>query len=143
MSREVKYRAWDTLNKRMIPNNREAIKSIQFDQNGDFDSVEIAEMQEDFTWSVKTSCTVELIQFTGFKGKNDVEIYENDICKVCYLTEKNQDRYKYELIRWNDEEGGFFIGSSFEDEEPLSVGIMDNSLEVVGNIYENGSLLDE
>lgn len=74
---------------------------------------------------------VELMQYTGLKDKNGVEIYEGDI--VRHAT----DEGVYKIIF---EDGGFYVKNLFEYDFQT---INEYPLEVIGNIYENPELLKE
>ena len=80
---------------------------------------------------------VELMQYTGLKDKNGIEIYEGDILKV-------QNRNYIVLFK-----EGSFIGKNKDDgrvSEPILYILMNyptkNECKIVGNIYENKELLE-
>lgn len=104
MSREIKFRAW-----------KDGKLSEPF---------ELYEVND--SWDGHRSPTI--MQFTGLKDKNDVEIYEGDIL----------------LNSWSDEVGaveynGVAFGTSFAYSEDAWYQFEDSL--VIGNIYENGDLL--
>ena len=80
---------------------------------------------------------IELMQYTGLKDKNGVEIYEGEIIKakgypaieVIYNKDDCSFRMKVQYIGWFD----LLILS--HNKTP--------HLEVIGNIYENKELLNE
>ena len=124
----------------MYPTDYELVKEIHFGMYGEIDSVIIARYRPDGDWEFEELKDVELMQYIGLKDKNGKEIYEGDIIKIC----------------WNNGEKELlvvdFINGSFVAKEPDKIAHFNfndiktqelvESIEVVGNIYENKKLLE-
>ena len=85
-------------------------------------------------------------QFTGLTDKNGVEVYQGDICIIHIFTQELAENLG--VIEGEKE----FIGKiNFDkygvriNEEPLFAycGFHEESLEVIGNIFETPELLEE
>lgn len=131
-----KFRAWDKLRERIS-----VVDRIYFDTEG-------VQLRDDGGLYWRYFRKVILMQSTGIKDKNGVEIFEGDVVA-------RNDRFPsvVKLGRWVYEEDfgakarnvGFYIDSSYTDEEWLqSIDYEDISknYEVIGNIYENLELLE-
>jgi uncharacterized phage protein (TIGR01671 family) len=121
MSKEIKFRAWDKVNKIMTYNS---INAINFDgeillNDGKFHDIN------------KTDYI--LMQYTNLKDKNGKEIYEGDIV----FSESNQ-YYKQDEIVWDCYDMGWDIGKKdcWKLRSPMS-----SKTEIIGNIYENPELM--
>lgn len=119
--REIKFRAWNECEKIME-------YDIQDEYDGDLSC--FGDYITNEFW--------EVMQYTGLKDKNGIEIYEGDIVKTC-------EGNLYQVI-WGD---GFKFLYEFNirgyDEKTI-LGLGDTSsrrwgVEVIGNIYENSELL--
>lgn len=125
MNREIKFRVWDKNNKKMrLPDEWEVGIVLDgtlltcYDASGDFNASD-----EDLI----------LMQYTGLKDKNGVEIYEGDV--VAY------DGMGREVVEFDN--GCFWVGLKGELPAPLYAQMGIDSMEVVGNIHENPELLDK
>lgn len=114
--RSLEFRAWD--GKKMIDDVIPASETS------------IIELYDRHEWQEIEAEAVE--QYTGLKDKNGNEIYENDI-----LEDGSGEPLEYWLVRFED---GKFIGSTQGvDEDIFEL----TDLDIVGNIHENGDLLEE
>lgn len=85
-------------------------------------------------------------QYTGLKDKNGQEIYEGDIVKCVARPEYKSDSGNREIY-WGHDFGFCFRSPPTDEYEythglPLSWGGYE-SVEVIGNIYENPDLKEE
>ena len=134
MSREIKYRAWLKEEEKMV--NVETMdftdKSMQYlEKNEIIDAYLLRRMIFD---------DVELMQYTGIKDKNGVEIYEGDI--VLIRIDKTNILHKT-VVKFKH---GTFIADIIGDNDYIYLfhfGFNKDDFEVVGNIYENPELLEE
>ncbi|UUR88573.1 YopX family protein [Clostridium perfringens] len=140
MSREIKFRGWDLVNKVMLPvesiNFREGYVSLNEGDNSLTDTLEM----------------IELMQYTGFDDTKNKEIYEGDILHVikvnmCGVDKCNVAEYNTD-VKWED--GVFVIkGDADTSYYDTWISAYDNpdspqiEIEVIGNIYENPDLLYE
>ena len=77
-----------------------------------------------------------LIQYTGLKDKNGVEIYEGDIYSDGF-------KLRHEYIVWNNRFASFTGRSKAYDN---CVNLSEDfaaRIEVIGNIYENPELMEK
>lgn len=115
--REIKFRVWDLEDKRFL----DSIDCTQL----------VIRPLSGRVTDGATTPNVELLQYTGLKDKNGVEIYEGDI--VRYF------RNELAVIVYRD--GGVDIRSlSWGDCEPLQRRL--GEIEVIGNRYENPELME-
>lgn len=137
-NREIKFRAWDKKENKM----QQVVQILYGHEASNYP------LSVDFFRSVKSRLIkdIELMQYTGLKDKNGVEIYEGDI--IDYLgTFESGDGYRGEIKF--DEGVYYFMGKSKIGRKAgvisSYVGLAHEKAyqhcEVIGNIYENSELL--
>lgn len=79
-------------------------------------------------------CAVSVLQYTGVKDKNNIEIYEGDI-----VMDDSGYWYKVHFYRgcWD------LITLDLDDNESIHLFRFNSLIEIVGNIYENPELLSK
>lgn len=124
--REIKFRAWDKEKSRMILPN--CLTEIEWNSHDIPDAVEY----NDGDGLMHTN-NFELMQYTGLKDKNGVEIFEGDIVTDGTI---NKAPVIWDKYRWNIQE---YYNTSYDyPSEAFSEGM---PFEVIGNTYQNSELL--
>lgn len=136
MSREIKFRAWDT--KANNPQGR-GLKGVMLCDEWLKDHPKTLM----YLMKVETNETY-LMQFTGLKDKNGEEIYEGDILLVkgnAKITKKEYLNQKYN-VEWDKTHGNWFM-KPHKRMPDNSIFIPHISLyaEVIGNIHQDPQLL--
>ena len=119
-----RYRAWDSWRKRMS-----AVDRIYIDTEG-------VRLYDDFGEYWRDFRDVKLMQSTGLKDRNSVEIFEGDIVKM------SKDVYSeptyYEVVRYRG--GAYRLESK---QHGCELWLRHADCEIVGNVYENPELLED
>ena len=134
MSREIKFRVWDVVNKRIL----------------DYADIMTLPMWEVFPGTPEQR-PFNVMQYTGLKDKKGVEIYEGDI-----LEEHTPSASNYSVVKFGEIDISAFYYkskmctcfyhdfSNFNDNwGEVTLGNNLKNIEVIGNIYENPELLEE
>lgn len=134
MSREIKFRAWLKEEKKIVN-----IETMHFTEKWiGYHIFYEEEKKKKFEFS--DSENFELMQYTGIKDKNDVEIYEGDI--VLIRIDKTNILHKT-VVKFKH---GAFIADIIGNNDYIYLfhfGFNKDDFEVIGNIYENSELLEE
>lgn len=112
--REVKFRAWDEDKKQMLEPQDLSVSRKYWKWLGQYD--------------------YPLMQYTGLKDKNGVEIWEGDVVKHTYWRYPKVKTSELGVVSYCDREARF--------EFCLSLNTPLLELEVIGNIHENPELLE-
>ena len=145
MSREIKFRAWDFVNKIMD-------EDIFIDGAGN--AYDYASMTYNTPNTEIQRCEFPVMQYTGLKDKNGVEIYEGDIDQaengdknvIVFLLKAGTYCVMPMDIYLNND----YQNEAFSQEFMYGFGydlFFDNLtpgkyLNIIGNIYENPELLE-
>ncbi|EGP4927242.1 hypothetical protein VD173_001710 [Enterococcus faecium] len=125
-----RYRAWDKKTETI-----QEIESISFKEKKlVIDQKSVAWFNSDY---IRNFDEVELMQSTGLRDKNGVEMFEGDIVKTLEI----DSGVTFSTIKF--EEGAFCIDYKNLGTEFEFLYFADSHLEVVGNIWENSGLLEE
>ncbi len=120
-----KFKVWDKVLKQWLvykPHPKWSVH-LYYTQDGSNNS----ELQ----WCIDSD-DFEVVQYTGLKDKNGVEIFESD-----KLTWDGWTR----IVFWSEEKAAFCLTNNIDDYVFLLSEIMDSRPEIIGNIYENPELL--
>ena len=118
MSRDIKFRVWDKINKQMLQHQQISVLLKNVGNNNQF----------------------EYMQFTGLLDKNGIEIYEGDIVNF------NNNKFG-SVVKWNDKgfyqlwRNGIINWKIWQEEAYYNTGYR-KGIEVIGNIHENKNLLE-
>lgn len=127
MNRKIKFRAWDNENKYMITSKQGIFTALRnsmnitVQDNGYYNNGDLLKPnKEKYT----------LMQYTGLKDKNGVEVYEGDKVMFDYEWTKPDE---IGIITWNKDTASFQIKGHIPSSSMKHL----DRMKVIGNIYEN------
>ena len=134
MNREIKFRVYDKDLKRMRYFNSPH-DFICFDEkgNGYYHNMQTG-LGEWFS---------DLMQYTGLKDKNGVEVYENDIIDIHQTVNGyNQfviqyDNYKFSARYYNQKTKQILGWYQYDLDKLFEINETEKEMELIGNVYEN------
>jgi len=149
-NREIKFRAW-WREKSIMLNNVQSF----YDTLGDIDNGNEHEPEDSFGGVLESPEKYAVMQYTGLRDCDGVDVYEGDIVEFRYGHQKPDDSrfimaFEYHAgklieIGWEHDEAmfvGFILRGKDKGEDWFTDWPHTAELRVIGNIYENPELLE-
>lgn len=128
--REIKFRAWDA-----VGNWMGEVTSIDYEEESIYIDTRYLEDENQFKFD-----EAPLMQYTGLKDKNGVEIYEGDIIQA----DESSPIGNVVTARVYFKDAGFALLTTRGSDTSIGYLVMIYPFaEVIGNIYEHRHLLEE
>lgn len=136
-----KFRAWDKRE-----NTMRDVAVLHFNKGGKVNYIEYWKTPSELkSYHVRN---LFLMQSTGMKDKNSVEIFEGDVVRYTWdmpsdvnATEKGK-KVRIAKIFWSDWRASWAVGKKSFNNDLFRYARNGNTVEVIGNVYENPELLE-
>ena len=133
MNREIKFRVYD-----------KDLKKMRY-LNGSHDFICFDEKGNGYYHNMQTGLGEwfsDLMQYTGLKDKNGVEVYENDIIDIHQTVNGyNQfviqyDNYKFSARYYNQKTKQILGWYQYDLDELFEINETEKEIEVIGNVWD-------
>ena len=137
--REIKFRAWDNRNSKFI--DTDTWTQVVITSNGlIFLSHTESIMFSEVSMERLDKEDVEILYNSGLKDIKGSDIYQGDLCLYDRNINESKDKEVF-VVEYQD--GALFIDSNSERIYMHDIRETEESIEVIGNIFENPELLGD